>query len=106
MHTALIASLSLYGLLVFVGGIIGYVKAKSRASLISGVGSAVLLGIASSLVQSGNIRAGAIMGALIALALIGRFFPAFMKTKKVMPAGMVVALGAVVLVVSILTLVM
>ncbi len=106
MHTALVASLSLYGLLVFVGGIIGYVKAKSRASLISGIGSAMLLGIASSLVSAGNVRIGAGMGMFIALALIGRFFPAFMKTKKVMPAGMVVALGAVVLVVGVLTLVM
>lgn len=106
MHTALLASLSLFALLVFVGGIIGYVKAKSRASLISGIGSAMLLGIASSLVSAGSVRAGAGLGAFIALALIGRFFPAFMKTRKVMPAGMVVVLGAVVLVVGILTLVM
>lgn len=105
MHTALVASLSLFGLLVFVGGIIGFVKAKSRASLISGIGSAILLGIAASLVLSGSVRLGAGMGMFIALALIGRFFPAFMKTKKVMPAGLVVLLGAIVLVVGVLTVV-
>jgi uncharacterized membrane protein (UPF0136 family) len=105
MHTALLASLSLFGLLVFVGGIIGYVKAKSRASLISGIGSAILLGIASSLVSSGSLRVGAGLSIFISLALLGRFFPAFMKTKKVMPGGLVVALGAVTLVLGVLTLV-
>jgi uncharacterized membrane protein (UPF0136 family) len=105
MLNALVASLSLYGLLVFVGGLIGFLKAKSRASLISGIGSALLLGIASGLVSSGYVRAGAGLGAFVALALIGRFFPAFMKTKKVMPAGMVVGVGAVVLVLGVIGLV-
>lgn len=106
MHIALAASLSLYGLLVFVGGVIGFLKAKSRASLISGIGSAILLGIAGSLVSSGSVRLGAGIGMFIALALIGRFFPAFRKTKKVMPAGLVVAMGAVVIAVSVVTLLM
>jgi uncharacterized membrane protein (UPF0136 family) len=104
MHTALVASLSLYALLVFVGGVIGYVKAKSRASLIAGLGFSLLLGVASSLVSSGSIRLGAGLATVTALALIGRFLPAFLKTKKVMPAGVVAALGVIVLVLGALTL--
>ncbi len=105
MHIALVASLSLYGLLVLVGGVIGYVKAKSRASLVSGIGFGVLLGLASRLVSSGSVRVGAGLGVVLALALLGRFLPAFMKTKKVMPAGLVVALGAVVVVLGAIALV-
>ena len=105
MHTALVASLSLYALLVFVGGVIGYVKAKSRPSLVAGLGFSLLLGVASSLVSSGSIRLGAGLGVVLALALVGRFLPAFLKTKKVMPAGLVAALGFVVLVLGALTLV-
>lgn len=105
MHIALVASLSLYGLLVLVGGVIGYVKAKSRASLVSGIGFGALLGLASSLVSSGSVRVGAGLGVVLALALLGRFLPAFMKTKKVMPAGLVVALGAVVVVLGALAFV-
>ena len=105
MHNAFVASLSIYGLLVFIGGVIGYVKAKSRASLISGIGSALILGIASGLVTSGSVRIGAGIGAFVALALIGRFAPAYMKTKKVMPAGMVVGVGVVVLGLAIAELV-
>lgn len=105
MQSALIASLSLYALLVLVGGVIGFRKANSRASLIAGTVFAVLLGAASSLVASGMPRVGAGLGALAALALIGRFLPAFLKTKKLMPAGAVVALGALVLLLGVLTLV-
>jgi uncharacterized membrane protein (UPF0136 family) len=105
MQSALIASLSLYALLVLVGGVIGFRKANSRASLIAGIGFAVLLGVASSLVASGMLRVGAGLGAFGAFALIGRFLPAFLKTKKLMPAGAVVGLGAVVLTLGVLTLV-
>jgi uncharacterized membrane protein (UPF0136 family) len=105
MHTAFVTALSIYGLLVFVGGVIGYLKAKSRASLIAGLGSALLLGVASSVFSSGAVRLGAALGGVIALALIGRFAPAFMKTKKVRPAGLVVAMGVLVLALAVANLV-
>ena len=105
MHSALLTSLSSYAVLVLVGGIIGFLKANSRASLIAGIVSAVLLGIAAGLVASGSTRVGAALGALCALALIGRFLPSFSKTKKLMPAGLVVAVGALVLALGVLTLV-
>ena len=104
MHSALIASLSLYALLVLVGGIIGFRKANSRASLIAGIGFAVLLGLASSLVASGSVLSGAGLGVFGAFVLVGRFLPAFLKTKKLMPGGLVVAMGVLVLLLSALTL--
>ena len=105
MHSALFASLVCYGFLVLLGGLIGYLKANSRASLIAGIAFASLLGIAAGLVAAGSPRAGAGLGVVSALALIGRFLPAFLRTKKLMPAGLVVAVGALVLVVGVLALV-
>ena len=105
MHSALLVSLSLYAVLVLVGGIIGFVKANSRASLIAGLVSAALLGASAGLVAFGSARWGAGLGGLAALALIGRFLPAFLKTRKVMPAGLVVAVGAITLTIGVVTLV-
>jgi uncharacterized membrane protein (UPF0136 family) len=105
MHSALLVSLSLYAVLVLVGGIIGFLKANSRASLIAGVVSAALLGASASLLASGSVRLGAGLGAVTALALIGRFLPALSRTKKLMPAGFVVAAGAITLALGVLTFV-
>ncbi|HEY5372783.1 MAG TPA: TMEM14 family protein [Polyangiaceae bacterium] len=104
MHSLLLACLISYGALVFVGGLIGYSKANSRASLIAGSAFATLLAIAAALVATGSPRWGAGLGAASALALIGRFLPAFIKTKKLMPAGAVVAVGVLVLIVGALVL--
>jgi uncharacterized membrane protein (UPF0136 family) len=69
------------------------VKAKSRASLHAGGASGVLLWVASGLLGSGHAVGGAALGGVVSLALVGRFLPAFLKTKKAMPAGLVAALG-------------
>jgi len=104
MTSVLPALLFVYGALVLVGGLIGYLKAKSRASLIAGIISSALLDLAAGLVATGSVRWGAGLGAVTALALIARFLPALLRTKKLMPAGVVVAVGAVVLVVSVVAL--
>ena len=93
MHLALAAYLSFFGLVAFGGGVMGFVKAKSRASLIAGGISGVLLWIASGLLGSGQVVGGAVLGGVVSLGLVGRFLPAYLKTKKPMPAGLVAALG-------------
>lgn len=105
MQSTLLASLSFYAVLVLVGGTIGYVKAKSRASLIAGIVFAGLLGLAAGLLVTGSPQLGAALGLVSALALCARFLPNFLRTKKVMPAGAVVAVGAWVGVASVLVLV-
>jgi uncharacterized membrane protein (UPF0136 family) len=93
------AYLFAFGVLAIAGGALGYVKAKSKASLIAGGSSGVLLLVAGGLVGTENAVAGLVLGSLVSLGLLGRFAPAFRKTKKVMPAGVMaaLALGAVVL---------
>jgi uncharacterized membrane protein (UPF0136 family) len=100
----LFGSFLFYGFLVLVGGIIGYLKAKSRASLIAGIVFASLLAVAAGLLVTGSVRIAAGLGLVSALALIGRFLPNFMRTKKLMPAGAVVTVGAWVVVACALVL--
>lgn len=94
MQSVLFTSLVGYGVLVLVGGTIGYVKAKSRASLIAGVALGSLLGVAAGLLAMGSPVVAAALGLASALVLIARFLPAFLRTKKLMPAGAVVVVGA------------
>lgn len=104
MQSLLFTSLVAYGVLVLVGGTIGYVKAKSRASLIAGIALGSLLGVAAGLLATGSPAAAAALGLVSALVLIARFLPAYMRTKKLMPAGAVVAVGAWVVVACVLSL--
>jgi uncharacterized membrane protein (UPF0136 family) len=85
--------LFIFGLLAIVGGIVGFVKAKSRASLIAGGISGLLLLVAGYLIGSGNLSIGLILGIVVSVALAGRFVPSFIKTKKVMPAGLMALLS-------------
>ena len=96
--------LFVFGVLTIVGGVIGFVKAKSRASLIAGGISGVLLLVAGSLIGLHTL-AGLILGLVVSLLLAGRFGPAFAKTKKPMPAGMMAVLSIIGLVLTILSLV-
>jgi uncharacterized membrane protein (UPF0136 family) len=104
MQSVLFTSLVGYGFLVLVGGIIGYVKAKSRASLIAGIALGSLLGVAAGLLATGSPVFAAALGLISALVLIARFLPAFMRTKKLMPAGAVVVVGAWVVVACVFSL--
>jgi uncharacterized membrane protein (UPF0136 family) len=76
-----------YGLLVLAGGWIGYKKAGSQASLISGAASGALLLLAAIL----SLRGGALGGRLamaVALVLLLFFGYRFARGRKFMPAGL------------------
>jgi len=76
-----------FGLLTIVGGIMGYVKAGSTASLIAGSISGVLLLVAAFLLPS-HVVAGLAIGLIVSLLLAAQFLPAFFRTGKMMPAGL------------------
>ena len=82
----------IFGLLTIAGGAMGYVKAGSTISLIAGLISGVLLLLAAFLLPA-QAMAGLALGGLVSLLLIGYFLPAFLRTGKVMPAGMMAILS-------------
>lgn len=90
--------LAVYALFMLAGGVIGYRKAGSKASLISGVGSAVVLA-AAFLIAGSNPGAGFWLGAITGLLLAVVFALRLAKTGKFMPAGalLIVSLVAMVL---------
>lgn len=89
-----IAVYGVFGLASIVGGAIGFKKAGSRASLIAGslAGGALLAAAACGVAGAANWCLG--IGGITSLALAGRFIPAFIKTKKMMPQGMMSAFSA------------
>ena len=75
-----------FGVLTIAGGIIGYLKAGSSASLIAGAISGMLLLVAAFLLPT-HVAAGLAIALIVSLLLAGRFLPAFIGTGKMMPAG-------------------
>lgn len=82
--------LAVYAVLMLAGGIIGFRVAGSRASLISGVASGVLLLLAFGW-SLGHPRNGFLSGALVALLLTIVFAIRLAKTGHFMPSGMLLA---------------
>ena len=87
----------IYGLVSLVGGIIGYVKAKSLASVVAGSVSGVILLVCAYEMMSGH-RVAAIGSLLIALMLGGRFVGTWRRTHRLMPDLVMVVLSLVTLV--------
>ena len=95
----------IFGALTILGGVMGFVKAGSKASLIAGGVSGVLILVAAWLLMNRNVQNGLILGLVVSSLLEVRFFPAFVKTKKMMPAGMMTALSMAGTLLSVLALV-
>lgn len=82
-----------YGVLALIGGIIGYVQAQSKASLISGSISGLLLIIAGVMQLQG--QGLGLMATVITAMLVTVFAIRLTKTRKFMPAGLMSLLGLV-----------
>ncbi len=89
-----------FGLLTIAGGVMGYLKAGSTASLVAGSISGLLLLLAAFLLPS-HAPIGLALGGVVSLLLIGYFLPAFFRTGKMMPAGMMSLLSVLGMVFAI-----
>lgn len=89
-----------FGLLTIVGGVIGYVKAGSTASIIAGSVSGIALIVAAYLLP-GNLVLGLAIAGIVSILLAGRFIPAFMKTGQVMPAALMSVLSVIGVIMAI-----
>jgi len=95
-------TLGIYAALLAVGGLIGYLKAGSRASLIAGVGSA-LTALAALGLSVRNNRLGVPVGMILSIALFFLFSYRYaVKTRKFMPSGLLAVVSLVVLAVMFL----
>src|SRR5881296_1569927 len=89
-----------FGILTIAGGVMGYIKAGSVASIIAGSITGVLLLVAAFLLP--EHRAIGLASALIlSLLLAGQFVPKFLRTGKVMPAGIMSILSVIGIVTAI-----
>ncbi len=91
----------LFGVLAATGGIIGYVRAGSKASIIAGVLSGVLLCIVAFLLRSHSSYA-LVGGLIVSVLLASRFVPAFITKGGFMPAGLMSILSVVAIVLTLL----
>jgi len=89
-----------FGALTIIGGIIGYVKAGSTASIIAGAIAGILLFIAGWILPN-NRTVGLAIAFIVSLLLATQFVPKLIRTAKMMPAGLMSILSVVGIVVAI-----
>ncbi len=94
----------IFGILTIAGGIVGYVKAASTASLIAGSITGILLIIAALLLPTHQLL-GLILALFVSLLLAARFVPIFISKGKIMPAGIISILSIIGVVWAIIALV-
>jgi uncharacterized membrane protein (UPF0136 family) len=88
----------IYGILIVVGGVMGYVKAQSMPSLIAGGLAGIALVAAAVAMMRNAYSAGWWVSLIVALLLLGRFGSvALSKGFKMMPDGMVIILSIIVI---------
>ena len=93
--------LYIYGVLLIVGGIIGYAKAKSVISLIAGVVCGIIALLLGYYYTWHFAPHAALLLGLLLLFIMGR---RFIATRKFMPAGLVSILSLIVIIVQIVVL--
>ncbi|NEU81842.1 hypothetical protein G1O98_22980 [Nostoc sp. UIC10630] len=99
MNLSIIAAFA-YGILAIAGGIIGYIQARSKVSLLSGSISGLLLILAAYFQLQGQTW-GSILAVLVTGILVVVFAVRLAKTRKFMPAGLMTILGMVALAVMV-----
>jgi uncharacterized membrane protein (UPF0136 family) len=96
--------LFVFGALTIAGGVLGFVKANSRPSLIAGAVSGASLLVAGYMVGARGWL-GLALGLVLSTSLAARFIGAYKKSGKLMPAGMMAVLGMMGVVITIVALI-
>ncbi len=89
-----------FGILTIAGGVVGYVKAGSVASIVAGGITGVLLLVAAFLLPEYRI-VGLATACIVSLLLAAQFVPKFLRTGRVIPAGMMSILSVIGIIVAI-----
>jgi len=86
--------MAVYGVLLIAGGVMGYVKGGSRVSLFAGAITGGLC-VGATWLSVDQPADGFTIGSLIAFLLTGVGINRLAKTRKFMPAGMILVLSVV-----------
>jgi uncharacterized membrane protein (UPF0136 family) len=89
-----------FGALTIVGGVVGYAKAGSVASVIAGSITGVLLLVAAFLLPE-HRAVGLATAFIVSLLLAAQFIPKFARTGRVMPAGLMSILSVIGIIVAL-----
>src|SRR5438105_15759531 len=76
-----------FGVLTILGGIVGYVKAGSVASIIAGSITGVLLLVAAFVLPEHHM-VGLATALIVSLLLAAQFIPKLFRAARVLPAGL------------------
>src|SRR4030095_7512483 len=90
-----------FGVLTIAGGVVGYVKGGSVPSIIAGSITGVLLLVAAFLLHE-HRAIGLATAFIISLLLAAQFAPKFIRTGRVMPAGMMSILSVIGVIAAII----
>ena len=92
----------IFALLTIAGGVMGFVSARSRASLIAGCVAGALLLVADFFVRSPHPVGGFVLALIVSVLLAGKFVPDFIHKKAIVPGGMMSILSALGVVLTLL----
>ncbi len=87
----------IYAIIVAAGGVMGYLKANSLASLIAGGVAGLLLAGSSFAMMRDAYQAGWWIALVVTILLLARFGMAALKEFKMMPGGLVIIMSLIVL---------
>jgi len=90
----------IFGLLTIAGGVVGYVKAGSVASIIAGSITGILLLVAAFVMPEHRV-AGLATALIVSLLLAAYFTRKYLSTGAVMPAGIMSVLSIIGIIVAI-----
>lgn len=93
-----------YAVLLLLGGLLGFVRARSAPSLAASAVAAILIAWASLRMHT-HPRSSLLIGLVVSLVLGAFFAGRYQVTKKPMPALPVLAVSAIVLIASVLRLI-
>ena len=91
----------IFGVLTIAGGIMGYAKAGSTASIIAGSISGILLLVGAWLLPT-NQGAGLAVTLIVSVLLLLYFASKFMRTSAFMPAGLMSILSLIGIIVAVM----
>lgn len=106
MNTLALSTL-IFAVFMLAGGYLGYIQARSKASLIAGSAFAVFLALSTFLIASedkSTAHYGVILATILSVINLVFGLMRYFKTRKMMPAGIIAIMSFALLILCVLEL--